>query len=151
MGGTKYSIKRAICVWALWLSVLLCFALPALWVTSYFIDRSESCLAIGHRFFAILRDGRIELSSDLNTDSGYPRPAVINPRLIIAPKVIQSESVNLPGFELHICCLAGGTWLWSLSLSPLIPIVISAGSAALLFHRLRRSHPRGAAVRRNAC
>jgi hypothetical protein len=131
-------MKRRIAVWALWFSFLLMLALPTLWVTSYYIDRAESCVAFRHDFFAILRDGRIEFSSQLNTDSGYPQPVVINPRSIFAPKVLRSGSVKVPGFEFHFCSLAGGNWIWSLGLSLLIPTVASALATAFLFHRLRK-------------
>jgi hypothetical protein len=135
---TMASMKRTIGVWALWLSILLVLALPTLWVTSYFIPRSENCVAIRHDFFAILRDGRIELASQINTDSGYPQPAVVNPRLIMAPKVLRSAGLAVSGFEFHFCALAGGNLIWSLSMSLLIPTVVAALSTVILFHRLRR-------------
>lgn len=138
MQAAKGSIKPRLCIWALWLSILLSLALPTLWVTSYFIGRGEDCLAFGYHFYAILRDGRIDLSSDLDTQCGYARPLVANPRLIVSPRVLRSGSAKVPGFELHFCYLAGGYLMWSLGLSLVIPTVLSVLSTALLFHRLSR-------------
>jgi len=125
-------------VWEFWFSILLLLTVATLWLTSYLIDRSPSFIAIGHRCFAFLRNGRIDLASDLDTSSRYPQPAVLDPSRIAASRFPRSGSIMLPGFDLRLRSLASGYLIWSLSLSLLIPIGVSALSVAYLFHRLRR-------------
>jgi len=153
MSSARGSIKPALRVWALWLSILVSLALPTLWVTSYFIGRSENCLAVGNNFFASVRDGWIELASQVDSNSGYPQPGRVNTRMIILPKgaVMRSGNVDIPGFELHFCTWAGGGVIWSLRVSFLIPVVLSGLCTVLLFHfPLRRKSP-VAVLRQDAC
>jgi len=140
-------MRRAIGVWGFWFSNLLLLTLLTLWAASYFIDRSQSCIALGYRCFALLRNGRIDLASDLDTNSGGPEPLVVNPRSIIFPRVVRSGGVTVPGFELHFCSLDGGNALWSLKMSLLIPLAVSLFCVALLFQRLRRRRVRVATIR----
>ncbi len=81
------NVRRRILEWLLWLSITALLGVVSLEAASFFIPHSESFLSVGRRFYAFLRPGWIDLSSDLDSASGTPAPASVNPRNIIAPPV----------------------------------------------------------------
>ena len=111
---------------------------------SFLIPRSESFLAVGSRFYALLRPGWIDLASGLDSNPGYPTPMVVNPRNIIAPKVTRSGSINLPGFSLTFCLFGRNPAIWSARISLLVPLVLSLFMIAIVFYRLKRLQDRAA-------
>ena len=95
-------MRRRILEWTLWLSITAFLGVISLEAASFLVPRSESFIAVGSRFFALLRPGWIDLASGLDSNPGYPAPMVVNPRNIIAPKLTRSGSIDLPGFYSHL-------------------------------------------------
>jgi hypothetical protein len=114
--------------------------LPTLWIASYYIDRGENCLAFGYQFFAMIEDGQIALSDDMDSDSGHARPAFISPRRFIWPKALHVCEAKIPGLEFHFGYMSNGRIVWSIGMSFLIPTVLSFLTTAFLFYRLRRKN-----------
>ena len=138
-------MRRRILEWALWLSITAFLGVISLEAASFLIPRSESFLAVGSRFYALLRPGWIDLASGLDSNPGYPTPLVANPRNFIAPKVTRSGSINLPGFSLTFCLFERIPAIWSANLSLLVPLVLSLFMIAILFYRLKRLQDRATA------
>jgi hypothetical protein len=135
-------MRRRILEWTLWLSVTAFLGVISLEAASFLIPRSESFLAVGSRFYALLRPGWIDLASGLDSNPGYPTPMVVNPRNIIAPKVTRSGSINLPGFSLTFCLFRLNPAIWSARISLLVPLVLSLFMIAIVFYRLKRLQDR---------
>ncbi len=139
------NVRRRILEWLLWLSISALLGVVSLEAASFFIPRSESFLSIGGGFYAFLRPGWIDLASDLDSASGYPAPASVNPRNIIAPPVKRSGTINLPGFSLSFCLFRGNSAIWSAKISLLVPLVLSSFIIAIVYYRLNRLKMRKAA------
>jgi hypothetical protein len=135
-------MRRRILEWTLWLSITAFLGVISLEAASVLIPRSESFVAVGSHFFALLRPGSIDLASDLDSNLGDPTPMVVNPRNIIAPKPIRSGSIELPGFSLTFCLFARNPAMWSAKLSLLVPLVLSLFMIAIVFYRLKRLRDR---------
>jgi hypothetical protein len=142
--ATGYRMRRKILEWTLWLSITAFLGVISLEAAAFLVPRSQSSLALGHRFFAVLRPGWIDLASGLNTTHGLPVPAIVNPRNIVWPKVTRSGSVNLPGVSLTFCLFQHGPAVWSMRVSLLVPLVLSLFMIAIVFYRLKRLHGRSA-------
>ncbi len=144
-------MRRRILEWAFWLSITAFLGVISLEAASFLVPRSQSFLAVGSRFYALLRPGWIDLASDLDSAPNRPAPLVVNPRNIIAPPVSRSASVTLPGFTLSFCLFKGGNGaIWSASFSLLIPLVLALFMTAIVFYRLKRVQARAAASARAA-
>jgi hypothetical protein len=124
--------------WALWLSITAVLGVISLAVASLLVPRSQSFLAVGSRFFALLRPGSIDVASNLDATPEAPAPLIVNPRNIIAPKVTRSGSVNLPGFSLTFCLFGNNPAMWSMRISLFVPLVTSLLMTAVVFYRLKR-------------
>ena len=131
-------MRRWILKWALWLSMTAVLGAISLEAASFLVPRAESFLAIGQHFYALLRPGWIDLSSGLDSQARYPAPMTVIPRNIIAPKVVRSGSVNLPGFSLTFCLFRNAPAMWSAKVSLFVPLVLSLFAFAIVFHRLKR-------------
>jgi hypothetical protein len=131
-------MRRRILEWLLWLSITAFLGLVSLEAASFLIPRSESFLAVGNRFYALLRPGWIDMASGLDASSASPTPAIVNPRNIIAPPVTRSGSVNLPGFALTFCLFKNDPAIWSARISLFVPMVLSLFMVAIVFYRLKR-------------
>src|SRR5262249_16842628 len=99
---------------------------------------SQSFLAVGKYFFALLRPGWIDLASDLDTKPDAPAPLVLNQRTLITPKVTRSGSINLPGFSLTFCLFANDTPNWSMRVSLFVPLVLAVWTIIIVYYRLKR-------------
>ena len=132
------NIRRRILEWALWLSITAFLGVVSLAAASLFVPRSQSFLAVGNRFFALLRPGWIDVASDLDTKSDAPAPLAVNPRNIVAPKVTRSGSVNLPGFSLTFCLFANNAPMWSTRISLFVPLALSVFLTGIVYYRLKR-------------
>jgi hypothetical protein len=131
-------IRLRILEWMLWLSLTAFLGAISLLAASFLIARSESFLSVGHRFYAFLRPGWIDLASDLDSDSGSAAPEIVNPRNIVVPPVKRSSSVNLPGFSLTFCLFHANPAVWSARISLFVPLVLSLFGVAIVFYRLTR-------------
>jgi hypothetical protein len=131
-------MRRRILEWTLWLCITGLLGVISLAAAAFLVPRSQSFIAVGSRFHALLRPGWIDMGSTLDTSSGYPAPAIVNPRNIIAPKVIRSGSVNLPGVNLTFCLFQRNPPDWSLRMSLFVPLVLSLILIAIVFYRLKR-------------
>jgi hypothetical protein len=131
-------IRLRILEWLFWLSLTAFLGAVSLLAASFLITHSESFLSVGHRFYAFLRPGWIDLASDLDSDSGSPAPEIVNPRNIVLPPVKRSGSVNLPGFSLTFCLFHTNPAVWSARISLFVPLVLSLFGVAIVFYRLTR-------------
>ena len=136
-------MRRRILEWTLWLCITGLLGVLSLGAAAFVVPRSQSFIAVGSRFYALLRPGWIDMGSMLDTSSGYPAPAIVNPRNIIAPKVIRSASVNVPGFYLTFCLFQRNPADWSAQISLFVPLVLSLFLIAVIFHRLKRHERTG--------
>jgi hypothetical protein len=135
-------MRRRILEWLLWLSITAFLGVVSLEAASFLIPRSESFLAVGNRFYALLRPGWIDMASGLDSSSGVPAPAIVNPRNFIAPPVTRSSSVNLPGFSLTFCLFKSIPAMWSARISLFVPLALSLFMIAIVFYRLKRLQSR---------
>jgi hypothetical protein len=140
-------LRRRILEWILWLSITALLGVISLAAASFFVPRSQSFLAVGSRFFALLHTGWIDLASDLDATPEAPASSVVNPRNIIWPKVTRSGSVNLPGFSLTFCLFRDNPAIWSMRISLFVPLILSLFMIAIVFYRLKRLKRRQAAER----
>src|SRR6516162_5700583 len=116
-------MKRRIMEWTLWLAITAFLGVISLEAASFLIPRSESFLAVGTRFYALLRPGSIDLGSWMDVSSGYPAPAIVNPRTILAPPVTRSGGVDWPGFSVKFCLFQRNPAVWSARISLFVPLV----------------------------
>jgi len=135
-------VRRKILEWMLWLSVTAFLGVISLWAASYFVPRSEGFLAIGSRFYALLRPGWIDLASDLDSNSAQPGPYIVIPRNIIAPRVARSGSVTLPGFTFVFCLFKTNPAMWSMRISLFVPLILSLFTIVIVLYRLKRLQSR---------
>jgi hypothetical protein len=138
-------VRRRILEWTLWLSIVALLGVISLAAASLFVPRSQSFLAVGSRFFALLRPGGIDIASDLDATPEAPAPLIVNPRNIIAPKVTRSGSVSLPGFALTFCLFRNNPAMWSMRISLFVPLILSLFMIAIVFYRLKRLERQAAA------
>ena len=134
----RLGVRRRLLEWALWLSITAVLGVISLAAASFLVPRSQSFVAIGNRFFALLRPGWIDIASDLDATPEAPAPLIVNPRNIIAPKVTRSGSVNLPGFSLTFCLFANSPPMWSMRISLFVPLVASLFMMAIVFYRAKQ-------------
>ena len=144
------SMRRRILEWTLWLCITGFLGVISLAAAAFLVPRSQSFIAVGNRFYALLRPGWIDMGSTLDASSGYPAPAIVNPRNIIAPTVIRSGSVNLPGLNLTFCLFQRSPAQWSAQISLFVPLVLSLFLIAIIFYRLKRLERTGLAPKPKA-
>jgi hypothetical protein len=140
------TLRRRTLEWALWLSIAAFLGVISLAAASLFVPHSQSFLAVGSRFFALLRPGWIDMASHLGENPAAPAPFVVNPRNIVAPKVTRSGSVSLPGFSLTFCLFRNNPAMWSMRISLFLPLILSLLMIAIVFYRLKRRESRQTAA-----
>ena len=132
-------MRRRVLEWTLWLCITGLLGVLSLAAAAFVVPRSQSFVAVGSRFYALLRPpGWIDMGSTLDASSGFPAPRFSTRANIIAPKVIRSGSVNLPGFDLKFCLFQRNPAQWSAQISLFVPLVLSLFLIAIVFYRLKR-------------
>ena len=134
-------MRRRILEWALWIFITSLLGVVSLAAASLLVPRSQSFLAVGNSFFALLTPGWLDLGSNFDATPDAPAPLTVNPRNIIAPKVTRSGSVKLPGFTFVFCLFANSPAMWSMRISLFVPLVATAITIGLVFYRLKRVQP----------
>jgi hypothetical protein len=132
-------MRRAIAEWGLVVSFVIALASAGIWVDALSSRVLEEPLAVIPGVYVRERDGRFCVFTELGAD-WKPRDSGIDNR---AHSWVRRYTVLIyPGIEYHHRLFASGRRVWSLEISPVIPLVISLILSAI-FWRLRPGGSRG--------
>jgi hypothetical protein len=91
------------------------------------------------RVYVLIREGKASLCNQIDFNApGSPRPLVIDPRIMVFPKVAVNYQFSVPGLAFQFCRFAIGAPIWSMEFSLAIPAVFALITAIVLIRKLRR-------------
>ncbi|MBI3465546.1 MAG: hypothetical protein HY000_21210 [Planctomycetes bacterium] len=135
-------MKRVFLEWGTIAASAFAVMLLAVWVASYFIDPWQYQLTTASEFHVIAHDGYISFFNNTDIDPQTGKRIILkiynpkNPMEILDP-VTTHIAWSIPGFQWFYCRLGNGNAFWSLELSPLLPTVLLAATAFILWRRNR--------------
>jgi hypothetical protein len=136
-------MKRALLEWGAIAAIGLAVVLIAIWVASYVIDSWQFQFTPAREFHMIAHDGYISFFNDTDIDPRTGKRIILkiydpkNPMEILDP-VTTHIAWPIPGFQLFYCRLANGNAIWSVEVSPLLPVVFLAALSVVLIRQKRR-------------
>ena len=137
-------MKRVLLEWGAIAAIASALLLIAVLLASCLIDPWQYQLTPAHEFHVIAHDGYISFFNDTDIDRQTGKRIILkiydpkNPMEILDP-VTTHIAWPIPGFQLFYCRLGNGNTIWSLELSPLLPTVLLAATAFVLWRRNRRA------------